>query len=141
MRLLATSAAATFSSFCRPFSLTLDSKPNSHVSLATTLSRHRFPRGQLFLLIISSLMRSIYARSACISDGQYLSGHISSSAPIISDLCASSAPYYPDLSCVCRRHLICLKKHQISSNSLTVHTGQPGIEACTYSRPKIKKGK
>ena len=88
MRLLATSAAATFSSFCRPFSLTLDSKPNSHVLLATTLSRHRFPRGQLFLLIISSLMRSIYARSACISDGQYLSGHISSSAPIISDLCA-----------------------------------------------------
>jgi len=37
-----------------------------------------------------------------------------------------------------RRHLICLIKHRISSRSLTVQTGQPGIRAFAYSCPKTK---
>jgi len=31
------------------------------------------------------------------------------------------------------------EKHQISSKSLTMHTLQPGIEACIYSCHKIKR--
>jgi len=33
------------------------------------------------------------------------------------------------------------EKYQISSKSLTMQTGQPGIEACTYSCPEIKMKK
>ena len=32
------------------------------------------------------------------------------------------------------------EKHEISGKSLTTHTGHPGIEAFTYSCPKIKRG-
>jgi len=31
------------------------------------------------------------------------------------------------------------EEHQISSKSLIMQTGQPGIKACTYSCPKIKE--
>jgi len=33
------------------------------------------------------------------------------------------------------------KKCQTGSKSLTMQTGEPGIEACTYSCPELKGGK